>query len=150
MEQPTDDVPKGKEPKVKRERTQQQREAFERCLAAREAAVLAKHAAKKEGGAPTPSPAPPTPAPALAEPTPPEPVSTPVSTPGADMDVADDDDDYDYITFDMDQYDSHVNSTKAELKAMREELDRLRNDHSELHGTFQEHRITSRNQLNFC
>jgi hypothetical protein len=56
---------------------------------------------------------------------------------------------YDYVSFDPDEIREQLQSTQAELKALRESLQGLHGKHSELESTWASHNVRTANMLNF-
>ena len=157
----------------KRQRTEAQKAAFAKMQQAREAAIIAKFKSqqprkedpvdapaaapavqctqqgepKQEVAEPTWAQAIPNSEPTLAQAAP---ALSPPSSDGMGLQFEDqDEDEYDIVEWDPSTFHSHVDSTKAEMARMQKELDGLRQQHTELHGSFQTHYIKTHNGLNF-
>lgn len=152
------------QPKAKKPRTEAQIRAFENCLAARNASLLAKSQPVEttptvESLPDPPAPQPETPmvledvsssdvSPAhallcneIVAPTPPPP------PPQQLLPVQETEDEYEY--FDGDMVMDELAMTKAELKALKEQVQQLNTKHEEIDTTFRQHNVRQQNSLNF-
>ena len=116
-------------------RTAAQIAAFERARAAREQNNIQKHKeAEAQKQAAEPVAEPPPPPPQIPPPhSPPPPPSPPAN-------------DYEFVEFNPDDFTSHVDYTKAELKALKEEIEALKSNHGQLTEDFAAHAVRRRNE----
>lgn len=130
---------------IKKARSQAQVAAFERCLAAREKAILAKHANSPavETAAvsePVPEATQPPPVPEQDQ-APPAAAPTPPAAPPAQED--------EFEFFDADHLVNEIADTRREILAMKDALAQLNSQHQELDDTFKAHRVKQAHSLNF-
>ena len=126
-------------PPAKKVRSAAQINAFERCLKAREEAILKKH-----------SPATVTQAEPEPEPEPTESEGVPaVMEQGPQAMEEDKDEGYMYFDFDPESMYEKMAEARAEITQLREAVSDLTGRHDELHGSFQKHGVRQANALNF-
>ena len=121
-------------------RTAAQIAAFERARAAREQNIIQKHKeaeAQKQAAEP------------VAEPPPPPPQTPPSPSPPPPPSRRPPANDYEFVEFNPDDFTSHVDYTKAELKALKEEIEALKSNHGQLNEDFAAHAVRRRNELYF-
>ncbi len=138
------------QPKAKRERTPKQKEAFERMLAAREEAILAKH---RKAAEPEKPPAPPSPVTeGQHEDSASEQASEPASEqeePRPEPPAVQQEDDAEYYDFDPESVYEKLSAHQAEVKALKEQMAALSGRHEELHSDFRTHGVRVANGINF-
>jgi hypothetical protein len=142
-------------PPAKKPRSQAQILAFERARKCRDEAIIKKHLDSQKGKAPEkpePEPEPeqePEDAMDVQEPVSavkPQQLSTPVQEPQV---LQQDQEEFEYVSFDPDEIRGQLQSTQAELQALRETVQGLHGKQSDLESTWQQHNVRSANMLNF-
>jgi hypothetical protein len=135
--------------KIKMARTEAQVAAFDKCLAARKAALLAKAKAAEEQVKQEPEIKPVIEVPMVAEPVVEEvkqslPLPVPASSPCAECS---DDDDLELL--DPSEILELIHNTTGELHDLREEMNELKNGHKNLHENMQRAELIKRHTINF-
>lgn len=143
-------------PTTKKQRTPAQLAAFEKCRKSREEAIIAKYNNAKQTPVPETadeSPeavtehAPVTSTVTVAEPTGAKPMDR-VAVATEHL-PSFEEDDREFVDFDPDEFKTGLTETRAELNALKAQLEELQGSHKDLHSTFTSHGIKQAHMLNF-
>lgn len=124
---------------TKKQRTQAQEDAFQKMIAARDAAIALKTKSEPSEAVEPPEP---------IEPPPRPPTPSPKSTSVVDqMKMVDDEDEV--IEFDPDEVFEKLTESRQEIATLKKTVEELMSDHGQLKSSFVKHHVAAVNTINF-